>query len=177
MTDKDIYFDADCLICFLCVGKQSILIDLFTRKIIIPEFVYAEIRRFKQYPYKGIIDDMISTNCASKAQIIYRTEESKMFLEMTQNPKPGFIIVGKGEAEAMTLAFHRDGLLASNNFTDIRQYFEPLGLRNISSSEILEQALCKGIISEKDGNEIWACMLQFGRRLPSDTFSQYLATK
>lgn len=44
MIEKDIFYDTDCLSCFVSIDEVSILKKLF-KKIIIPHEVYAEFSR------------------------------------------------------------------------------------------------------------------------------------
>ena len=56
MSDEDIFYDTDCLSCFISINDVSILKILF-KKIIIPHEVYRE---FSRIPIlKKRIDDLI----------------------------------------------------------------------------------------------------------------------
>ena len=58
MTNKDIFYDTDCLSCFVSVNDVSILKKLF-KKIMIPGEVYDE---FSKIPLlKNRIDNLINT--------------------------------------------------------------------------------------------------------------------
>ena len=47
-------------------------------------------------------------------------------------------------------------------------------MKHIDTGQILVEALGKGLITEADGNNIWSKMLDKKRRLPDNTFSEYL---
>lgn len=82
--------------------------------------------------------------------------------------------IGRGEAGRIALAKTYNGILASNNYKDIATYIEKYNLKHIDTGQILVEALVKGLITETDGNKIGSKMLDKRRRLPDNTFSEYL---
>ena len=66
---------------------------------------------------------------------------------------------------------------ASNNYRDIAPYVEEYGLQHIDTGQILVEALDKGLINEEEGNKIWREMLAKKRKLPANTFSEYLLNR
>ena len=96
------------------------------------------------------------------------------YLQMTISPEKGMRIIGRGEAAGIAMAKHRNGTLASNNLRDIRPYVEKYQIPHITAGDILIEALNAGIITESEGNIIWADMIRKRRMLPTATFSQYL---
>ena len=91
--------------------------------------------------------------------------------------KRGKKSIGRGEAGGIALAITYNGFLASNNYKDIAPYIEEYGLQPIDTGQILVEALDKGLITEKDGNKIWSEMLAKKRKLPANTFSEYLLNR
>ena len=104
------------------------------------------------------------------------SEEYLDYLQMTTSPENGMHIIGRGEAAGIAMAKHRDGTLASNNLRDVRLYVEKYNIAHITTGDILIEALDAGIITEAEGNTIWAEMIQKRRTLPTATFSEYLIT-
>jgi len=96
------------------------------------------------------------------------------YLQMTEHPEVGMRIIGKGEAAGIAMTRHRDGTLASNNLRDILPYVEKYKIAHITTGDILIEAMAAGIITEKEGNTIWADMIRKRRKLPTTTFSEYL---
>lgn len=93
---------------------------------------------------------------------------------MTYTPKSGYKIIGKGEAAAISLAVANNGILASNNLRDVNQYINMYNLPNITTGDILFEALNSNIITEPQGNKIWIDMLNKARKLPTCDFTTYL---
>lgn len=49
-----------------------------------------------------------------------------------------------------------------------------VSVKTIDTGQILVEALKKGLITEAEGNSIWNKMLAKKRKLPANTFSEYL---
>ena len=58
---------------------------------------------------------------------------------------------------------------------DIRPYVEKYAISHITTGDILIEAMDAGIITETEGNSIWADMIRKRRMLPTTTFSDYLS--
>lgn len=84
------------------------------------------------------------------------------------------VAVTRGEAAAIVLARQNNGILASNNLSDVVPYVKKYGLQHITTADILVEALHGGLITEKQGNAIWANMLQKQRKLPGASLTDYI---
>lgn len=73
----------------------------------------------------------------------------------------------------MALAHLNNGIVASNNLTDVEEYIGSLEIELITSSMILSKAVEKDIISEDGANALWKEMVNEGIELPKDAFTQY----
>ena len=60
---------------------------------------------------------------------------------------------------------------------DILPYIRLFNLPHRTSADILVEALEHHLINEGQGNAIWRDMLQKNRKLPADTFTQFLASR
>ena len=67
--------------------------------------------------------------------------------------------------------------MASNNYKDIALYIKKYNLKHIDTGQILAEALKREMITEAEGNDIWSKMLAKKRRLPGNTFSEYLVNQ
>ena len=171
MTDS-YFFDTDCISAFLWVKNESILAKLYPGKIILPMQVYDEIKKVP--PLLKRIEMMKNNNQLSVQSILVETEEYKDYYALAVNPASGEKIIGKGEAAAIALTKKHNGTLASNNLRDIMTYVEKYNLKHITTGDILIEALNKQIITEDEGNALWANMLSKRRMLPTATFTEYL---
>lgn len=171
---KELFIDTDCIAAFLWVEEQSILSQLYGGNIIIPKQVYNELSYPGTPHLKQRVDNLVQAGEAQILDMDIDSEEYKTFLELTQNPSPGHRIIGDGEAAAISLAKINDGILASNNLRDISQYVAEYSLKHITTGDIMVEAYNKGIITESQGNAIWASMLLKRRKIGASSFSDYL---
>ena len=145
--NKPIFYDADCLESFLFVDAGYVLEELFS-KIVIPEQVYQEImnestplivkRNFENL--KESFVEIREIYFPSQEYVAYKSIE-KGFWSKTGN------VCGSGESAAMALVHLNNGIVASNNLSDVLEYIEDLDIGLITSSMILTEALKKEIIS------------------------------
>ena len=170
MSDEDIFYDTDCLSCFISINDVSILKILF-KKIIIPHEVYRE---FSRIPIlKNRIDDLIHESFIEIIDFDVESKTYEFFTKLCKGELTGRQI-GNGEAAAIALAVENNGILASNNTKDVKQAIEIYKIRRIRTGDILVKAYNCGIISKKEGNVIWEKMLNQNRYLTEKTFSKYL---
>ncbi|MCR5693717.1 MAG: hypothetical protein K6G89_01955 [Clostridia bacterium] len=172
MTEK-CFFDTDCLSAFLWVREESILSRLYAGRIILPmQEVYDELQRVPHLQAR--VDALKNQGHLRIESIEAGSEEYFDYIQMTTSPENGMRIIGRGEAAGIAMARHRDGTLASNNLRDVRLYVEKYKITHITTGDILIEAMDAGIITEADGNTIWAEMIRKRRTLPATTFSDYL---
>lgn len=169
---KNYYFDTDCLSAFLWVRGESILAQLYPGQIVLPAQVYDEIQKVPHLFVR--VDAMKNDGDLIVQSIETGTEEYHDYHNLAITPPKGTRVIGKGEAAAIALAKKSDGILASNNLHDIMKYVDEYGLKHTTTGDILVEALERGIITEADGNVLWANMLSKRRMLPTATFSDYL---
>ncbi len=170
------FFDSDCISAFLWVNEQNLLSQLYSGKIVIPKQVYNELSNPAVSHLKQRVDTLVDSDSASVYDMDSDSEEYKLFLKMTTNPDAGHRIIGDGEAASLVLAKKYDGVIASNNMRDIARYVAEYKVKHITTADILVEALSQCLITESEGNTIWASMIAKRRKLGSATFSDYLAT-
>ena len=171
--DKPVFYDTDCLECFLFVDGGHILEKLFS-KIIIPEQVYNELMDHNTPPivktnFKKLKDGFVETRelqFASPEYTAYKSIERGFWSETGK-------CCGAGESAAMALAHLNKGIVASNNLGDVGEYIESLDIELITSSMILSQAVEKHIVSENTADILWKGMVKEGIDLPKNSFTDY----
>ena len=167
---KPIFYDTDCLSCFISIDDTSILEELF-EKVIISESVYDE---FSKVDFlKDRIDYLVGIGFVEIIEWDLFSEEYSLYLSLSSyfsTDKP----IGNGEASAIVLAKKHDGIIASNNTKDIMKYVNMYNLEHITTGDILVKAYNENIITEEEGNNLWQKMLDRGRWLTFPSFSNYL---
>jgi len=174
MTEP-LFLDTDCLSTFLCVGQENLVLQLYAGRIGIPQQVYFELRRVQFM--KNKVDALLNANRVMLYQIIAGTDAGYLYLKLTEHPDQGYKIIGSGEAAAIVLTKEYNGILGSNNMRDILPYIKSFNLQHRTSADIMIEALDHHLINEGQGNVIWRDMLQPNRKPPTDTFTQFLASR
>ena len=171
--NKPVFYDTDCLECFLFVDAGHILEELFS-KIIIPEQVYSEImaentpaivkKNFKNLKNRFV--EIKEISFLSQEYTNYNLIKKGLWSKTGK-------ICGSGESAAITLAHLNNGLVASNNLSDVEEYIESLDIELITSSMILSKAVERDIISKENADDLWKGMINKGIKLPKESFSDY----
>ena len=171
--NRPVFYDTDCLECFLFADAGHILEKLFS-KIVIPEQVYRELMddntpSIVKTNFKKLKDGFVEIR-----EIHFMSQEYTTFNLI----KKGFWsktgkCCGEGESAAMTFAHLNNGIVASNNLSDVEEYIESLDIELITSSMILSKAFENGIVSKEDSNNFWKRMKKEGIALPRDSFREY----
>lgn len=171
--NKPVFYDTDCLECFLFVDAGHILEELFS-KIIIPEQVYSEImaentpaivkKNFKNLKNRFV--EIKEISFLSQEYTTYNLIKKGLWSKTGK-------ICGSGESTAITLAHLNNGLVASNNLSDVEEYIESLDIELITSSMILSKAVERDIISKENADDLWKGMINKGIKLPKESFSDY----
>ncbi len=171
-----IFFDTDCISAFLWVNDESILEKLYAGRIVIPEKVYEEMSNPKVSWMKNRVDILINSGVARFEDINIDSEEYVLYTKLTSFDGKRKVI-GKGEAACISLAKKHNAIIASNNLRDISFYIKEFSLKHLTTGDILMEAYEKGIITEDEGNAIWANMIARRRKLGANSFSEYMKGK
>jgi len=174
MTES-LFLDTDCLSTFLIVQRENLILQLYAGRIGIPRQVYMELSKVSFM--KARIDTLIKSAQVLLYHIEVDTASASLYLKFTSRPDPGYKPIGSGEAAAIALAKEHNGILGSNNLRDILPYIRLYNLPHRTSADIMVEALEHHLITEGQGNAIWTEMLNRNRKLPTQTFTQFLANR
>ena len=148
--------------------------SLYSGKIKIPQQVYNELSYPGTPQLKTRVDVLTNNGDAAIVPILTDTPEYSLYSKLITSPDEGHIIIGKGEAATIALASTSGGTVASNNLKDVAGYVFELGLRHITTGDILIKAFEASLIAEDEGNTIWSAMLAKKRKIGSASFTNYL---
>lgn len=174
LTKKQIFYDTDCLSSFLEINDWSILQHLFD-EITIPNAVHED---FNSLPSSSLIiknlEILIDANFVkiddinpfSKVYDIYR--DIKKEYELNEGK-----LLGDGEAEAMAFVVSKKGILASNNFRDIKYFVDKYEMALLTSAYMICISVDDGFIPTEKASDIWNQMWDNGVNLPKLTFEEY----
>ena len=170
MTDS-LFFDTDCICAFLWINEESLLEKMYSGKIVIPKEVYNEIDRPTIPHLKARIDQLIANGSAIVMSMDINSEEYSLYRELTTFS--GNKLIGSGEAASISLAKKHNGVLGSNNLRDVAYYVNKYSLKHVTTGDILVEAFQKGLITEQEGNTIWANMLKKKRKIGANSFTEF----
>lgn len=170
MNSERIFYDTDCLSCFVSINDVSILKKLFS-KVIIPYEVYDEFSKVNILKLR--IDKLVNEKFIEVKNFDASSNVYNLFVKLHR----GYLFdkeMGKGEAAALALAIENKGTIASNNTKDIIKAIEKYKIKRIKTGDILVKAYHCKIITETEGNQIWNKMLNQKRYLTENSFTEYL---
>ena len=176
MYEGNVFYDSDCLVCFLAIKQCEILQKLFS-KVIVPSIVENEILNPATPQY---IKDNFKKLSELDFVEVREMEVGSCEHELYNKIKKDYEFMGNGEAAVIALTHENGGVIASNNLSDVRGYVEDYDLNLITTAFILAKAYEKGLKSRKELDDIWHDMINHGRKrsLPnSKSFTQYYENK
>lgn len=165
LYNKPVFYDSDCLVCFLVINQCDILQELFS-KIIVPLTVKEEILNPRTPDIiKNNFNKLVEIGFVEIREIVYGTYEFDFYDSIkTKNFQKNKLPIGDGEAAVITLGYINKGIVASNNLSDVMDYVKKYGLNLITTAFILAMAYEQNIKTEKELNEIWNKMVDKGRK-------------
>lgn len=175
MKHKPIFYDSDILVCFLEINEYEVLQKLF-RKIILPKKVYDELTRQRTpKSIKNNLNHLITQNFVQIKEIEFASREYVNYNCISKGywSKNGEII-GSGESAAIALAIENNGIVASNNLTDIVDICYDFDIPIITAPLLLAFAFELKIYTKARINQIWNKILNNTfQKLPKQTFDDY----
>ena len=173
LFEEKIFYDADCLSCFLAVNECGILQKLFS-KIIIPTAVESEILKDETPRHiKNNFKKLVKLEFVEVQRMEIGSAEYDLFNDI----KKDYDFMGEGEAAVIALTRENGGVIASNNLKDVKDMVKEFDLKLITTAFILAIAYEKLIKTKDELDRIWTHMLKNGRKrsLPKNinSFTQY----
>ncbi|MBF4469213.1 MAG: hypothetical protein ISP01_07380 [Methanobrevibacter arboriphilus] len=174
MIDKPVFYDTDCLSSFLILGECPILRQMFS-KIIIPEPVHRELFNESTPPMiKNNLTFLINNGFVEINEMDIFSPVYTLYSCIEQGLRSDSdTCIGGGEAAVIALAKENEGIVASNNLFDVKEYTDKYDLPLITTSLILGKAFENNFINEKKANILWKKMLDRNFSLPDKSFSDY----
>ncbi len=173
--NRVIFNDTDVLSSFLCVNSFKTVLDVFAHKgyePVIPLVVLDELKataKTRQLLAKPI-EAEIRKGTVYTEDIMLGTEVFDTYMDFKNRQG-----LGDGESAALSLAIHTPGsAIASNNLRDVEKAVGEYHLELWTVPDIVHYAKEHSIITENRAGELWKKMVQYGRRLPCDTYQEYL---
>ena len=167
-TELPIVLDSDFLSSFAWVKRLDILEALYSGRMVVLEEVLDELRRVPHLASR--IESSVKKGHIRLETMLANSPEALRLATLLDSGR-----YGSGEASCMAYLTERDGILASNNVTDVEEFCIKYGRRLLTTADVLCQAYETGIVDLTKTNEIWVCMLSKRRKLPASSFTEYLS--
>jgi predicted nucleic acid-binding protein len=167
-TEPPIILDADFLSSFAWVRRLDIVEKLYSGRMVVLEEVLEELRRVP--------------HLASRVELSIKKGHIRLETMLADSPEALRLATlldsgkyGSGEASCMAYLAEHDGILASNNLADVREFCERNEKRLLTTADVLYRAYEIGQINLEEADEVWAGMLSKRRKLPASSFTEYLS--
>ena len=167
-TEPPIILDADLLSSFAWVKRMDILERLYSKRMVVLEEVLEELKRV--------------SHLASKVGLSIRNGHIKCEAMLADSPEALQLAkllesgrYGSGEASCMAYLTQHDGILGSNNLSDVKEFCTKNKKRLLTTADVLHKAYKTGYINLDEANKTWAKMLSKKQKLPTPSFTEYLS--
>jgi len=168
-TEPPIILDADFLSSFAWVNRLDILEGLYSKRMIILEEVLEELNRV---PHLASKVKLSIRNGHIKRESMYA--DSPEALQLGKFLETGRY--GTGEAACMAYLTQHDGILGSNNLSDVKEFCIQNKKRLLTTADVMYQAYETNLVGLEEADKIWSDMISKRRKLPASSFSEYMST-
>ncbi len=170
---KDVFLDSDFIRNFAIIKQIDIVCFLYPGRLKIPSEVYRELKNQGIASISYAVGYMIDNG---HGQVVEGDENGKVleiYLNLKQANSTSAKRIGRGELHALAFAIYYDGIVASNNFSDVAIYVEQYKLEHISAAKTLCDAVKAGMITPPVASMHWVAWNSRDRWLPTSTFNEY----
>ena len=168
MTELPLILDADFISSFAWVNRLDILEGLYSKRMLILDEVLAELNRVP--------------HLAARVELSVRNGHIKhvsMFADSPEALQLGKLLetgkYGSGEATCMAYLACHDGILGSNNLSDVKAFCIQNNKCLLTTADVLHQAFKRGLIGLDEADGIWGDMIFKKRKLPASSLSEYIS--
>lgn len=163
---KQIVIDADVVIHLYKADRLSLLIELYSGRLIILDIVLAELRANK------VIRDDVERLLALKVaqEMAFPSSDPKILQEyntLTQTK-------GRGESACLAVCRHQKDILASSNLADIKSYCSQHGIQYLTTMDIFSVAHIKGLITLGEADSAIQKVIRQNSKLPVNNLKAFL---
>ena len=159
LSSGDVSPDTSVIVDFSLTGNVGLLLDLFTGRMLVSDFVESELAAAEiQLPDIEVVK--------------LETDDEWTFFNDLRKMKPG---LGAGELGALTVARFRNATLLTND-KPARQTAEAVGVPYSGGIGVLEFSCEAGKLSGKDAIQLLDDMVAVGARISEDLVSNFRRT-
>jgi len=154
------------------VNRLDILEGLYSKRMIILDEVLAELNRVpNRVPHLAARVELSVKNGHIKCASMFA--DSPEALQLSKLLETGKY--GSGEAACMAYLTQCDGILGSNNLSDVKAFCIQNNQCLLTTADAMHQAYKAGLISLDEADKVWGAMISKKRKLPASSFSEYIS--
>lgn len=166
--ESPVILDADFISSFAWVNRLDVLEGLYSKRMIILEEVLEELSRVPHLASRVKLS--ISGGHIKCHAMLGDSPEALQLGKLLETGR-----YGTGEAACMAYLTQHDGILGSNNLSDVKEFCIQNRKTLLTTADVMYQAYEAGHISLDEADKTWADMLSKKRKLPASSFSEYLS--
>ena len=174
LMNKPAFFDTDYLSSFLRINRTDLILDKYD-KIQISSQVKDEIcNKGNYHNIKERFTSLYENEDVEVHEIEEGNPEWNTYMElrlMSADIKKDI-----GEMSVISLAKAKNGILASNNLTDVCKYVKDYNLDHITTATTLVELCDEKLITCSEARSYWRTMKQFKIKLPKTSFDNFYKT-
>jgi len=168
-TEPPIILDSDLLSSFVWVKRLDILERLYSKRMVVLEEVLEELKRVPHLASRVRLS--IRNGHIKSEAMLADSPEALQLAKLLESGR-----YGAGEASCMAYLTQHDGILGSNNLSDVKDFCTKNKRRLLTTADVLRQAYKTGHINLDEANKTWTKMLSKKQKLPASSFTEYLST-
>jgi predicted nucleic acid-binding protein len=167
-TEPPIILDSDLLSSFAWVKRLDILEKLYSKRMVVLEEVLEELQRVPHLASR--VGQSIKNGHIISRAMFADSPEALQLAKLLESGR-----YGTGEAACMAYLTQHDGILGSNNLSDVKAFCTQNKKQLLTTADVLHQAYRTGHINLNEANKTWTKMLSKKQKLPASSFSEYLS--
>lgn len=167
-TEPPIILDSDLLSSFAWVKRLDILERLYSKRMVVLEEVLEELKRVPHLASR--VGQSIRKGHIRSEAMFADSPEALQLAKLLESGK-----YGAGESSCMAYLTQHDGILGSNNLSDVKAFCTKNKKHLLTTADVLHQAYQKGHINLDEANKTWTKMLSKKQKLPTSSFTEYLS--
>lgn len=169
LIEPPLVIDADVLSSFAWVDRLDILEKLYAKKMIVLEEVTNELSKIEHVAKR--VESCIKGGSMKFVSISADAPEALELAHLLESGR-----YGRGEAACLAYLKYNFGSLASNNVSDVKVVCSDKNICLLTVPDIINYAYKTNVITKEEANEVWINMVKKKRKLPTNSFYDFLAT-
>lgn len=168
-TELPLVLDCDVLSSFAWVNRLDILERLYAKNMIVLEEVIDELSEIAHIAKR--VDSLIKGGAIRLVSIPANAPEALELARLLDSDR-----YGRGEAACLAYLKYNFGSLASNNLADVKVVCSDKNICLLTVPDIINHGYETNVITEEEANEVWIEMIKKKRKLPTNSFYDFLTT-